>query len=661
MGVGALLGLFWWHAYVPSAHAAWLLAALHGAAGAVLGLLAPATAFYISPRATPRRAITLAALGGLCVGPLIVAVPFETGWLNGLSGLLAFVVASGAAALLGVVLAEYGLVGAAGLVALLLFLGGVDAALSVDRERAGPIAARRIDDSFGGPPVAVIGIDGADWSVIGPLREQGALPVLSSLIDRGQHGILRSIEPTLSPVVWTTLFSGQPAQIHGLRDWATSDNRNRRVPMLWDIFAANDLTALSVNVPGSWPPSVFEGTRILSGFPIPGILSGRRGQLTGTFLSSVAGDEGDLPTLPATPDGEGGFRFSVEIAAPQVSPRWPGVSHALIDAATEDRLLKLRAERLEGRIRIMNGAALLGANLLDEPVRLPVGAWSPWLTFETGGGRLYARALVVEASPERLRLYLTPSFQDPAAPRYAFSQGFEDGTFPAEGAEPYVVEGLGWRAHRDDRIAAHLFSILADFERTHLRAALAELEREPPDLFAYVLTLTDRIQHPFWRDHEPAAYGSLGTPHPGLDGRDPVEEAYRLADRFLGQLLSAWPSDGFVFVVSDHGAAAHVAAGEGGHRDAGMWIATGPGIPATTAPHELSILDLVPTLLRCIGAPLAEDMLGHASARVCPDVGPLPPVASYRAEPGDEAPPTVQEKRIDATREAQLRSLGYIE
>ena len=83
----------------------------HGAAGAVLGLIAPAAAFYVAPRATARRVITLATLGSLLLGPLVVAAPFETGGLHGLTGLLAFVLASGVAALLGVALAERGAAG----------------------------------------------------------------------------------------------------------------------------------------------------------------------------------------------------------------------------------------------------------------------------------------------------------------------------------------------------------------------------------------------------------------------------------------------------------------------------------------------------------------------------------------------------------------------
>lgn len=45
----------------------------------------------------------------------------------------------------------------------------------------------------------------------------------------------------------------------------------------------------------------------------------------------------------------------------------------------------------------------------------------------------------------------------------------------------------------------------------------------------------------------------------------------------------------------------------------GIWIAAGPGVIHDPQPHEYSILDLMPALLQCIGAPLADDMPGRPS------------------------------------------------
>ena len=43
--------------------------------------------------------------------------------------------------------------------------------------------------------VILIAWDGADWRILDPLLEQGALPNLQALIERGQTDVLRSTVP----------------------------------------------------------------------------------------------------------------------------------------------------------------------------------------------------------------------------------------------------------------------------------------------------------------------------------------------------------------------------------------------------------------------------------------------------------------------------------
>ena len=66
-----------------------------------------------------------------------------------------------------------------------------------------------------GPRIAerilVLALDGATWSVLDPLLEAGRMPHLRRLMDEGVSASLETLEPTVSPAIWTTIATGFPA------------------------------------------------------------------------------------------------------------------------------------------------------------------------------------------------------------------------------------------------------------------------------------------------------------------------------------------------------------------------------------------------------------------------------------------------------------------
>ncbi len=94
------------------------------------------------------------------------------------------------------------------------------------------------------PRVLLIGLDGADPATLDRLIGQGKLPTFERLRREGVYGRLRSREPLLSPVIWTTIATGRTPQDHGVLDFveAAADGHaipitsaRRRVPALWNI------------------------------------------------------------------------------------------------------------------------------------------------------------------------------------------------------------------------------------------------------------------------------------------------------------------------------------------------------------------------------------------------------------------------------------------
>ena len=61
--------------------------------------------------------------------------------------------------------------------------------------------------------VLVIGLDGLDWSLFQRYQEEGRVPALSALAKRGVSGPMRTFQPTSSPFIWNSIYTGYtPAQ-----------------------------------------------------------------------------------------------------------------------------------------------------------------------------------------------------------------------------------------------------------------------------------------------------------------------------------------------------------------------------------------------------------------------------------------------------------------
>ncbi len=56
--------------------------------------------------------------------------------------------------------------------------------------------------------VLLIGWDAADWEHITPLIEEGLMPTLDGLINRGVMGNLATLQPILSPMLWNSIATG---------------------------------------------------------------------------------------------------------------------------------------------------------------------------------------------------------------------------------------------------------------------------------------------------------------------------------------------------------------------------------------------------------------------------------------------------------------------
>lgn len=92
----------------------------------------------------------------------------------------------------------------------------------------------------------LIGWDSADWKLIHPLLDAGHLPGVQQIVEGGTCGNLATLEPQLSPMLWTSIATGKMADHHGVHGFTEVDPvsrlvvpvsaATRRCKTIWEIL-----------------------------------------------------------------------------------------------------------------------------------------------------------------------------------------------------------------------------------------------------------------------------------------------------------------------------------------------------------------------------------------------------------------------------------------
>ena len=141
------------------------------------------------------------------------------------------------------------------------------------REAEGSAAG---EQGFG--PVLLIGADGLDFDVIRPLAEEGKLPNMVELMEKGSFGVLLSEREMRSPPLWTTIATGRPRSIHGIYDFITGSrlwprekrggkrrlvtSKMRKTPAVWNLVSGADRKVAVIGWLNTWPAEEVNGIMV---------------------------------------------------------------------------------------------------------------------------------------------------------------------------------------------------------------------------------------------------------------------------------------------------------------------------------------------------------------------------------------------------------------
>ena len=146
------------------------------------------------------------------------------------------------------------------------------------------------------PELTVLSIDGVPFDLAGQLCRQGNMPNLARLI--GQVGIqkMRSVQPTVSCVAWTSYMTGKNPGKHGTYGFIDRrpDTYDIELPNaatmaaenIWEILSHAGKRVFGMNVPGTYPPRKVNGI-LIGGFLSPSIEKVAFPTEVGDYLRSI--------------------------------------------------------------------------------------------------------------------------------------------------------------------------------------------------------------------------------------------------------------------------------------------------------------------------------------------------------------------------------------
>lgn len=163
--------------------------------------------------------------------------------------------------------------------------------------------------------VLLVGIDGASFRVMDPLLQQGRLPNFARLIEHGVRAPLHSENPMLSPILWTTIATGQKHEDHGIesfvlyrdpkkpRHGTLVGSEDRRTLAVWNIASAFGRRVGFLGWWASWPAEPVNGWIVSDRLALDrhGVLAGDRETQGRAFPGALTAELAPLVVDPMAP------------------------------------------------------------------------------------------------------------------------------------------------------------------------------------------------------------------------------------------------------------------------------------------------------------------------------------------------------------------------
>ncbi|MHB1131340.1 MAG: alkaline phosphatase family protein [Chloroflexota bacterium] len=424
----------------------------------------------------------------------------------------------------------------------------------------------------------IIGMDGASMKLIKNMAENGTMPNVAKLLEKGVHREMWGVLPTLTPPGWTTISTGAWPGTHGVMDFNIRDlgqplDHTRwgvnstlcQAEYLWNAAERGGRVPILVKWEMSWPPTVKTGVQVEG--TGPGVSNYH--QIAGYHLFTV----GDRTSQRASNDAQevdpsalsGDDRFDPISLRP--AEGWQNLPASAVPCLEAELTVRPLARSSNNTPRGKKGEpkqlfALVYGNQGYERVRvtrsrdggdavadLAPGEWSGWArdTFVIDGkplqGSLRFKLLCVSPSGDEMELFM---------PQIWPVEGY---TFP-DAVASELLEHVGPFLQNPARDAMGVvdddtyFEALEYHHEWLANAALYLASSRPWDLLFLETHASDYANHFFLGEADPISGASAETLQRSYSGE---VRTYASIDRMIGKLMTLLDDETAILLVSDHG------------------------------------------------------------------------------------------------------------
>ncbi len=408
--------------------------------------------------------------------------------------------------------------------------------------------------------VVIVGLDGAEPTLVEKYMAEGKLPHLARLGEQGCYMRLGTTLPALTPVAWSSFLTGTNPGKHNIFDFLTRDKRNylpalssvhisggkkpsmrlmRKGTPFWNILGDHGIFSSIIRMPITFPPEKFRGV-LLSAMCIPDL---RGSQGTFSYYTTRASEDVEHTGGEQVRVTRKGNTIATHLVGPQLQNNGSKV--------TLECPFTVKIDDAGERATITVG---------DETFTLKQQEYSPWVSVKFNGGfrkKVYGICqFQLLGTKPHFDLYVTPIQIDPDNPAFPIAFPTVYSMYLAKRQGPFATLGFAedtWALNEqilEDPGFLHQ-CLEADQEReVMLNDALDKVRQ---GLVVCVFDSTDRVNHMYWRYLDPK--------HPAREGfgRDKLAKAipehYARIDTMIGRVMARCnDADTVLMVLSDHGA-----------------------------------------------------------------------------------------------------------